>query len=117
MKQKMKSVISLLLLLGTVSISQAAGEVFTTSVSSGVLDAVESSGQVVVFNGQRYNYQVNQKQSVLALDESGMQPLNFRELQVGQKYYFEKISFVEDPKRSQYNKIIFISDTQPAVTE
>ncbi len=117
MKQKMKLAISLFLMMGTASISHAAGEVFTTSVASGVLDAVESGGQVVVFDGQRYSYQVNQKQSVLALDEAGMQPLKFRELQVGQKYYYEKISFVEDPKRSQYNKIIFISDTQPAVTE
>ncbi len=117
MKYKIKLMVSLMFLFGLMGMVIAAGQKITTSVSSGVLDAVDQGDGVVVFNGLKYTYKLNEKQSVLALDESGMSPIKIRDLKVGQKYFFERVSYVEDPQPSQFKDIVFISDTQPTVTE
>ena len=110
-------IIATFMLVGMVSVSYSEGQYLTTSVKSGTLDVINKSDNTVVFNGINYRYKLNERISVLAIDESGIKPLKLSELRAGNSYYFETMTDVMDPKESDFKEIIYISDTKPEELE
>lgn len=96
--------------------SHAESSLPVTSVSSGILDAIIATEDSVVFNGLKFKYKIDEKQSVLSIDESEPTPLSLKELQVGQMYFFDKVAFINkdaEPKASDFKTIIYITDKKP----
>lgn len=117
----MKNIISksvlMLIIMSTSLALQAQTGAFVTETGSGVLDAVVTSDDSVVFNGIKYKYLLNTKASSLAIDESEPQPLKINQLKVGENYFFDKISYDMRSTNPKFREVIFITDTKPMEIE
>lgn len=95
-------------------------EVAITAVDTAILEAIVGNEKAVVFNGRKYKYTIDEKQSILSMDESEPKPLKLSELKVGQSYYFEKVIFEKlhrEPSVQDFRHIIFITDGKSMVIE
>ncbi len=111
----------LIMFLGvTPQLNADVGHVIT-QVSSGVLEDVSTADNTVVFHGKKYQYKINTKPSVLAVDEAELKVLNINDLKPGENYFYEAISFAKNKgllsNASDFKEIIFITDTKPMVEE
>ena len=117
---KMNMKLFLMVCFALCSIAKADKQVSVTVVTSGLLDAVIAGESSVVFNGLKYKYKLDEKNSVLSSDEVEPKAIKLGELQVGQNYFFEKVSYSkldENPKASDFKYIVFITDTKPMELE
>ncbi|MCX7554647.1 hypothetical protein OS175_12205 [Marinicella sp. S1101] len=117
MKNRISKSVFLLIMMSTTLALQAQNGAFVTETGSGVLDAVVTADDSVVFNGIKYKYVLNTKASTLAIDESEPQPLKINQLKVGENYYFDKISFDMKSANPKFREITFITDTKPMEIE
>ncbi len=118
MNKKIKLIGLMLLILNLPLQLNAQVEILTTTIGSGILDDVSKADQSVVFNGKKYKYTIKERVSSLAVvDESEPIALNIRDLKVGEKYYFETISYKKEPTKEDFKEVIFITDIKPMVLE
>lgn len=117
MNKKIKLIGLMLLILNLPLQLNAQAEVLTTTIGSGILDDISKADQSVVFNGKKYKYTIKEKVSSLAVGESEPIALNIRDLKVGEKYYFETISYKKEPTKEDFKEVIFITDIKPMVLE
>ncbi|MCB1583891.1 MAG: hypothetical protein KDI92_12570 [Xanthomonadales bacterium] len=98
----------------------AEAEVAISAIDSAILDSIVANEQVVVFGGIKYKYKIDEKQSMLYVDEAEPKPLRISELKVGQKYHFEKVIYKKlnkEPSVNDFKDIIFITDSKSMVIE
>lgn len=81
----------------------------TTDVIRAKLEKIEKNA--LVFNGRSYSFNIDQKKSLLAMDESEPPEMKIRDLKVGQYYYFEIYSNKREAKNSDFKRVIYVSET------
>lgn len=120
MKKMSKQVIVMIICFFMVASTYAASDVTVSDVVSGTLESIDAKSRAVTFNGKKYKYRIDEKQSVMKVDETEPEVLELYELKVGEMYYFEKVSFKkldEEPTADDFQDIIFITDVKPMIFE
>ncbi len=99
--------LSMLLLLG--SATCADGQGLRIKVTKAILDHIDQGSKTVTFNGRVYQYRLDEKNSMYTYAETQKPALSWRDLKVGETYYFELITDEQSGRDSDFKIVRYIA--------